>query len=91
MSVPEIKICEWYLTALRDDLRAAQVKLDAGGQVPFVDFDGAPEVRDAFRWFGDKWDEHRNELTTHLTSLHEFLTVAIDSFVQTDEALANPS
>lgn len=91
MSVPEIKICEWYLSALRDDLRAAQVNLDSGGQVPHVDFNGAPEVHEAFQWMGQKWDEHRTELTTHLRALHQALTVTIDSFVQTDEALANPS
>lgn len=91
MSVPEILICEGYLTSLRDEIRTAMLNLQSGGHIPFVSFDGAPEVDEAVRWMGDKWDEHRNGLTDNLRGLYDALTVTIDSFTRADAALANPS
>lgn len=79
------------LRHLGDDLTGLVQALD--GKAAQVHYDDASTghrlVTDALHHFDDSWDDHREELTKHLTALSDMAHKAADTFEKVDKDLAH--
>ena len=84
----EIRVDPQFLVNLANRIQQAADELRSFSSRGESNLASAPEVAEAYRNFGQKWDQRRNELADALAHLADSFLETRNKFMATDSALA---